>query len=262
MIRVKNKAFSVIEFLIASVLTVGVVGSSTVGIGLAEKIQRETYYNDVLNQVGNSLIQGTKALNCGVEFTTKTRSACKAVFTNSGYVEINSAAPIPPVGSNIGDGILFPFTDGTYKYTVSNNFKLNIKISTTWLEAGKTDSCVQSGFSSAEYPQPNMILRTVTLTGIAGSKSVKTKIFNDLQTVSSSIRSIVEPSSITYSASASGLIPGNITEAKFNGSANTTVYRYNDWKGCVWFPFISQNASTTIIGNTISGNSVGRINVQ
>ena len=261
MIKRKSKAFSVIEFLIASVLTVGVVGSSTVGIGLAEKIQRETYYNDVLNQVGNSLIQGTKALNCGVEFTTKTRNACKAIFTNNGYVEINSAAPVPPIGSSPSEGMWFPFTDGTYKYTLSSNFKLNIKVATTWLEAGKTDSCVQAGFSPTEYPQPNMILRTITITGIAGSRSVKTKVFNDLQTVSSSVKSIVEPSDVTYSASVSSLTPGVITKAEFVGTTNTTVYRYNDWKGCAWFPFISQGASTTIATNTIPGNSVGRVNV-
>ena len=262
MIIIKNKAFTVIEFLIASTLTVAVVASSTIGIGLAEKIQRDTYYSDTMNQVGNSLVQGSRALNCGVLFTSAAQLSCKAVFSNNGDVEINTAAPIPPSGTSPTDGILFPFTDGTYKYTVSSNFHLNIKISTTWLEAGSTDSCVHTGFTITEYPQPNMILRRISITSIEGNRTVKSKTFTDLQTVSSSIQSILGSGANTYSVSSANLTAGNLSKVDFTYNGTTiSTYRYNDYKGCVWFPFVSQGVTSTLNGNTIPGNSTGRVNV-
>jgi hypothetical protein len=261
LIKISRKAFTVIEFLIASTLTVAVVGSSTIGMAIAENIQRNTYYVDTMNQVGNSIIQGSKALNCNVIFNSDTTAACKSSFDlASGEIkEINS----------INDGILFPRTDGLYKYTISRNFVLNIRVSTTWLEATKSDSCFNSNFTvnPSEHPQPNMLLRNYKIDATASGVIVKSKTFTDLQNISSDVVSFGTPNLKTYSVGFRDNTPGLDKNPKLysatirlaSGETNI-VNRYTDWKGCVWFPFIGSSSSINMTNPSYSnsGSTGGR----
>lgn len=258
MIKLGRKGFTVIEFLIASTLTVAVVGSSTIGIALAEKIQRNTYYTDVMNQVGNSIIQGSKALNCNVLFNSDTTLACKASYDPAtGIKEINSPT----------DGILFPSTDGSYKYTVSSNFVLNVKVTSTWLEASKSDSCFNPNFSPSEHPQPNMILRNYKIDAVAAGRIVKSKTFTDLQNISPSIVSFGSSGLSTYSVGYKDTSPGvgstpklYTATVRLSTGESYVVNRYTDWNGCVWFPFIGSSSSIVLTNPpyTNTGNTGGR----
>jgi hypothetical protein len=251
LIKIKPKAFSVIEFLIASVLTVAVVGSSTIGIGLAEKIQRDTYYIDLMNQVANSIIQGSRSLNCGISFTDKTDVACKGKYSNitKQEIEINSAVNLDPTKKN--DGVIFPNSDGVFKYTISNRSYIKVTLSTTWLEAGSTDSCYNSKFLDPEdHPQPNMFLRKLVLAAYEGNREISSKKYTDIQAVSLFTEAIKGDSSgDTYSV---GYKPNstNINQlytAKFTYAGKEyIVNRFEDHKGCIWFPFVGRNVVSTI----------------
>ncbi len=273
MIKIKPKAFSVIEFLIASVLTVAVVGSSTIGIGLAEKIQRDTYYIDLMNQVANSIIQGSRSLNCGISFSVKTDVACKGKYSSitKQEIEINSAMNPDPARKN--DGVIFPNSDGVFKYTISNKSYLKVTLSTTWLEAGKTSSCYNSNISDAlDHPQPNMFLRKLDIEAYEGNRKISSKKYTDIQAVSLFTEAIKgDGSDDTYSV---GYKPNPITNpnpisvnqlysAKFTYAGKEyVVNRFTDHKGCIWFPFVGHNVVTTIDKTTgvysNSGSSRGR----
>jgi len=252
----KYKAFTVIEFLIASTLTVAVVASSTIGIGLAEKIQRDTYYSDTMNQIGNSLIEGSRALNCEITYNiVQSSNPCKA-----------SSLDATSTISNNGD-MLFPRNDGNYVYKVSNSLIYEISLKTRWLEAGSNDSCINSNITDlSKYPQPNMILRSFIISGKLNGKPIKTKAktYNDIQSVGSGIMGIASSntSNLTYSAgftaSKNTLVTAKLRDLQNAGNV-IEIVRSTDEKGCVLFPFIDRNVSIEAGGLVKTGPSGGRV---
>jgi hypothetical protein len=251
----KKKAFTVIEFLIASTLTVAVVASSTIGIGLSEKIQRDTYYSDTMNQIGNSLIEGSRALNCGIIYNMD---------------EINNPCKASSLGTtmslNSGDEMLFPRDDGIYTYKVSNTLYFEVKLNSRWLEAGRNNSCKNVNIDPSSYPQPNMLLRSFKISGIANGKPIKTrpKTFSDIQSVSAGITGIQSSTSsnLTYSAGAVSSGPSLIT-ATLKDIVDTAkvikIARFPDQDGCAIFPFIDGNVSVEIDNVTKRSSTGGRV---
>ena len=257
MIFYKKKGFTVIEFLIASTLTVAVVASSTIGIGLSEKIQRDTYYSDTMNQIGNSLIEGSRALNCGINFNMNEinyPNPCKAGFLST------------TMSLNSGDDMLFPWNDGIYTYKVSNTLYFEVKFNSRWLEAGRNNSCKNGNIDLSNYPQPNMLLRSFKISGIANGKPIKTKpkTFNDIQSVSAGIPGIQSstPSNLAYSAGAvssgTSLITATLKDLG-NPAKVIMIARFPDQDGCVIFPFIDGNVSVEINGVVKNSNTGGRV---
>lgn len=252
MIRKKKKGFSLVEFLVASTLTIGVVASSTLSMGIAQRLQQEAYYDDLAYQIGNSIIQGSRSIGCGMAtgdpaFDTRIFSGCEAKFIPGSDTEINTKAPVNPCVATSGTrSICLPATDGDrYNYTISSSLKLRIIYRTAWLSSStlssnSVDAC------NVTTSQPDIFRRTLTILTIKNGVVSNSRKIIDYQAIDSgsSIYSFQNHASIAIT------LPGGVTKPSyyyFKDNNNNTIYRIPDSGNCGWFAFIPVSGSANSI---------------
>ena len=258
MIYKRIKGFSIVEFLVASTLTLAVVGSSTIAITIAQKQQQKSFYNDISYSIGNSIIQQSRAIGCGMAngdpaFDNKIFNACKARFVPGSEVEINTQFPIK--NTSVTNLINIPATDGNnYVYSISETVKLKIIYRTAWLSSGTLatygSNSANTSACSFSDSQPNIFRRELNIFTVKDGLIVNARNITDYQSINKQ--------SGNFNSSTSGSV--QITETskvkeyyKLEGGASgQVIYRLPDQKNCAWFGFLPAGKEFKFSSNTDS----------
>jgi hypothetical protein len=157
---VNIKGFSLIEFIVAATLTLGILMGSGVALSSVERNMAASRSTDVASAVGISALEQAALFNCArttdLSDTAQAINACKEVYSNNG-------TPLPAAYA------------GDYIYLKSiNNVDYIIEISSTWLYSKTTQTTPVNGESNATsssvcpstlsvYRQPAILERVVTV---------------------------------------------------------------------------------------------------
>lgn len=252
MINRKKKGFSLVEFLVASTLTIAVVASSTLSMGIAQRLQQEAYYDDLAYQIGNSIIQGSRSIGCGMatgdlSFDSRIFNGCEAKFIPGSDSEINTKSPIAPCTASSGTrSICLPATDGDrFFYTISSSLKLRIIYRTAWLSSSSLNSSNVDACNITSS-QPDIFRRTLTILTIKNGVVTNARKIIDFQAVDagSSIYSFKNHASIVVT------LPGGVSKPSYyyiKDGSNNTIYRLPDSGNCAWFAFIPVSGSSNSV---------------
>jgi hypothetical protein len=271
MIRYRDKGFSIVEFLVASSLTLAVVGSSTIAIATSEKIQRSTFFKDKAVMLASTIINGSKVMNCG-----SLTNLSNAVTTRDSYIEKNCSSSL-----ELNDpikGLQIPTYDGDYTYSINPNNpsstsgKFNITYRTAWLTSGSLDvtSSIASANSSYTTPmielfnsQPYILRRTVLVTWKSpGNNDMVYGPITDIESFDGISNSLVASDSASkgttsayYCETPAPLSPKNIILSRTGSAIKTTrvigatatqVNQKLPSESCAWFPFLERTGTYSI----------------
>lgn len=269
-----NKGFSIVEFLVASTLTLAVVGSSTIAIATSEKIQRSTFFKDKAVMLTSTIINGSKVMNCG-GLTNLNDSS----LTRDYYVSKNCSNSVMELNDPI-KGFQIPMYDGDYTYSISpgnpssTSGKFAISIRTAWLTSGSQntqnslDKIANTSYLTPEVElfnsQPYVLRRTVMVTWKSpGNQDMIYGPITDLESFDGKSSNLVAMNSVTKGTTFSAYYcestpPSTVKKVELirNGSsikviriigasaAQTTAKLPNE--SCAWFPFLDKNASYSL----------------
>lgn len=156
------KGFSLIEFIVAATLTLGVLMGSGVALSAVERGMSASRSTDVASAVGIAALEQASLFNCARTTDlsdvaqAQAISACKEVYSNNG-------TPLPAAYA------------GDYIYLKNiNNVDYIIEISSTWMYSKTTQTAPVNSESNATsssvcpstlnvYRQPSILERVVTV---------------------------------------------------------------------------------------------------
>jgi len=258
MIIRKIKAFSVVEFLIASLLTVSVVSGTTLAISISNDLANKNLVLDHVNSSANSIFQLSRVLKCG--------AAESSYFTAIESKCLNNPTS-PKAFSGAAD---FVWPDTVVRYHGSLGFQAHMytvwQQSTPPVRTNSGDPCQiapqDENVSNLDAYQPGKITRILileyTLRGVDYFSQ-----FSDTQSLeNSSFYNSIGKGAVVVSRAPQNmnvLISGNsykntssnlpsytriyYTTSLTSGKIFSTVL---DKNGCGWIPFIPINTNINL----------------
>ena len=264
--RAHVRAFTLIEFLVAMTLTIGVLAAGSLAMASAERAMSNVRETDAATRIGYELLEKTRVFGCGraVDSITGTAVtiACERALKNSGWDLIT--------GDYNGDFTISRTLDLRAAEETSNDptnltgdggRSFKAKVSSVWAQPTTLSSvCRSEALRNSEISQPTLLRRTVSITtsGALGDRIVKLE----------SVESLPNGSSYTAAGRGGALVTGTAGNIVSLTSGSTLKITKTlgpcliGGQGGAWFPYL-QPGTYSANGQefTVTAGTVSQVNV-
>ena len=263
--KINFKGFTVIEFLIASMLIVGVVGATSLAIQDSEHIQERYVYLNHATNAANSIFKINRAFNCLNPLPSDPSTninTCTLLGINPFPSKLN-----PITCANICGEFLW--SDPTIRTSLNSTTSRGFLVTFHTSYRQSFDSSYSGSYqnndgcplpNSANYPKnlsdanlPNIAVITLNLQYYINGVT-KTLTYKDEEVLPISTNG---NQGNYYSITGVG-IKGDIYGLNYTDSSlgNVVIYGMaSNSSGCLWFPYIPKNVSSESLFNITTGNS-------
>jgi len=258
-------AFTLIEFLVAMSLTIGVLAAGSLAMASAERAMSNVRETDAATRIGYELLEKTRVFGCGRAVDGVTASAvttaCERALLNAGWelitgdyngdftisrkldlraAEESSSDPTGKAG------------DGSRTFTA--------KVQSVWGQPTvATDVCRSTALRASETSQPTLLRRTVTITtsGPLGDRTVTL----------GSVESLPNGSSYTGDGRGGVMVTGTAgNTVALTGSSSLKITKTLGpctiiGQGGAWFPYLEPGTySANGQQFTVTAGAVAQVN--
>ena len=256
-----KKGFSVIEFLVASILIITVVSSTSLSISVSKKSQQVTYANDLASEIANNIFRSLRGSGCDMllnENDSKVPSSLNGCreFPIVGNNELNSCDGIVIPNHDSNNLIFSPnkilVKDGVCSVSGATTSTMNFKIkfNTRW-----DKSCSVNSFNPSECPpissngeRPDLFIRELQIDAYNGSNTtpIFTKKYVDMQAIdlTSTAFGFNENGETDKGYLVINSQAGNVVELT-TPNTNVKIYKTADKNGRAFFPFLIPTTGST-----------------
>jgi type II secretory pathway pseudopilin PulG len=269
--RRRRSGFTLIEFLVAMTLTIGVLAAGSLAMASAERALSGVREVDQATRIGYEVLEKIRTFGCGVAVNAATASSANQACATESPSNSNGAFKdwVLKSGSPslAGDFVIERRIDlrqaeeqaANPTADDSSKQKFTVTVRTIWIQPGQLPSDCRTATTSAfinqaEVLQPSLIRRTVSIEseGLLGPQAVK---LTAVDTV---------PTGVAYTAAGTGSAVVNLTSSGAAQVPVTLKAEDGSWSvtklwtpgECreIWFPFLQPGKYTAFAG-TVGGNN-------
>lgn len=234
---IRRRGFSLIEFVIASTLTVAVVVMASSAIGSAQNAVTRNRNKDQAVLVATDALSKANVLQCGMELVSATDPSVNAT----------SATISSRCRSRFGVASVAGGDFTAVDRRLGRNY--SVRMETVWRQqSAAATECVRSdnAVPAGERWQPTVLVTTMTVSWSEFKKNTRTVTMQSTRSIPSSWRDLTRGSlHVATPYTKPTLI--RLSTSPIAG-AGSSVVRYTDSRGCAWFPYLTPGAYYWSVG--------------